>query len=234
MGRGVTESPRSSGDAGAFSFHPSKNLGAWGDAGAAVTHDPEVDARLRALRTFGSARKNEHPIEGVNSRLDAVQAVVLSAKLAHLQRWNEARRAAARRYDTLLAGIRGVRLPRTLAGNEHVFHLYVVRVPERDRVLRELDARGIGAAVHYPAALPRLGAFASRGHAPGEFPIAERAASEVLSLPLHPYLRAEIRSASPRRWLPSSRPGEGSLSRAALALATARASSSRPPGALLP
>ncbi|HEY1324899.1 MAG TPA: DegT/DnrJ/EryC1/StrS family aminotransferase, partial [Streptosporangiaceae bacterium] len=127
-------------DAAATSFYPGKNLGAYGDAGAALTGSAEVAARMRVLRNHGSARKYEHQVMGVNSRLDTLQAVVLSAKLRRLAGWNEARRAAAQRYDTLLAGLNEVVRPQTLHGNEHVWHLYVVRVPDRDRVLKELQA----------------------------------------------------------------------------------------------
>jgi dTDP-4-amino-4,6-dideoxygalactose transaminase len=116
--------------------------------------------------------------------------VVLRAKLRRLAAWNEARRAAARRYDALLAGLPGVGLPATLAGNEHVWHLYVVRVPRRDHVLARLHEAGIGAGIHYPVPLHLLGAFAGLGHGPGDFPVAEAAAAEVLSLPLFPHITA--------------------------------------------
>jgi dTDP-4-amino-4,6-dideoxygalactose transaminase len=139
---------------------------------------------MRVLRNHGSARKYEHQVMGVNSRLDTLQAVVLSAKLRRLAGWNEARRAAAQRYDTLLAGLDEVVRPRTLDGNEHVWHLYVVRVPDRDRVLKELQAAGIGAGIHYPVPIHLTEAFAGLGHAEGAFPVAEHAARELLSLPL--------------------------------------------------
>jgi dTDP-4-amino-4,6-dideoxygalactose transaminase len=170
--------------AAATSFYPGKNLGAYGDAGAMLTGSGEVAARMRVLRNHGSARKYEHQVMGVNSRLDTLQAVVLSAKLRRLAGWNEARRAAAQRYDTLLAGLDEVARPRTLDGNEHVWHLYVVRVPDRDRVLKELQAAGIGAGIHYPVPIHLTEAFAGLGYAEGAFPVAEHAARELLSLPL--------------------------------------------------
>ena len=170
--------------AAATSFYPGKNLGAYGDAGAMLTGSGDVAARMRVLRNHGSARKYEHQVMGVNSRLDTLQAVVLSAKLRRLAGWNQARRAAAQRYDTLLAGLDEVVRPQTLDGNEHVWHLYVVRVPDRDRVLKELQAAGIGAGIHYPVPIHLTEAFAGLGYAEGAFPVAEHAARELLSLPL--------------------------------------------------
>jgi dTDP-4-amino-4,6-dideoxygalactose transaminase len=168
------------------SFYPGKNLGAYGDAGAVLTRSAEIAQRVRALRNYGSEVKYHHPERGFNSRLDTLQAVVLNAKLARLAEWNAARRAAAARYDTLLAGLPRVVRPATLAGNEHVWHLYVVRVPARDQVLERLHGAGIGAGVHYPTPIHLHGAFAHLGHRAGDFPIAEQAAAEILSLPLYP------------------------------------------------
>ncbi|MGH3070415.1 MAG: DegT/DnrJ/EryC1/StrS family aminotransferase [Streptosporangiaceae bacterium] len=179
------------GHVAATSFYPGKNLGAYGDAGAVLTASAEVAQRIRMIRDHGSPRKYEHEVMGVNSRLDTLQAVVLSAKLRRLAGWNAARRAAAKRYDALLAGIDDIVLPRTLDGNEHVWHLYVVRVPDRDRVLKELQAAGIGAGIHYPVPLHRTAAFAGLGYPDGTFPVAERAAGEILSLPLFAEITAE-------------------------------------------
>jgi dTDP-4-amino-4,6-dideoxygalactose transaminase len=175
----------------ATSFYPGKNLGAYGDAGAVVTGDADLAERMRLLREHGSPRKYEHTTLGFNSRLDTLQAVVLSAKLRRLAGWNAARRAAATRYDTLLSGVDGVVPPRTLAGNEPVWHLYVVRVPDRDLVLKRLHEAGIGAGIHYPAPLHLTGAFGSLGHGHGAFPVAERVAGEILSLPLYAEITAE-------------------------------------------
>lgn len=177
--------------AAATSFYPGKNLGAYGDAGAVLTNSDEVAARVRALRNYGSETKYDHRQVGFNSRLDTLQAVVLNAKLPHLAAWNELRRQAAQRYDELLASVDAVRRPATLAGNLHVWHLYVVRVPRRDEVLRRLRAAGIGAGVHYPLPMHLHGALAPFGHTRGDFPTAETAASEVLSLPLFPGISLE-------------------------------------------
>lgn len=172
--------------AASYSFYPSKNLGAYGDAGAVVTDDAALAARVRALRAYGSDRKYDHPVQGFNSRLDTIQAAVLSIKLARLEEWNAERRTAAARYDEMLADLEHVRLPETAPGNVHVWHLYVVRVPRRDDVLASLLDQGIGAGIHYPRPLHLEGAFRDLGHRPGDFPVAERLAGEILSLPLYP------------------------------------------------
>lgn len=179
------------GHAAATSFYPGKNLGAYGDAGAALTNSADVAARMRMIRDHGSPRKYEHEVFGFNSRMDTLQAVVLSAKLRHLDAWNAARRMAAERYDKMLSGHDEIVLPRTLEGNEHVWHLYVVQVPDRDRVLKELNAAGIGAGIHYPQPVHRTGAFAGLGYAAGAFPEAERLAGQILSLPLFAEITVE-------------------------------------------
>jgi dTDP-4-amino-4,6-dideoxygalactose transaminase len=176
------------GVAAATSFYPGKNLGAYGDGGAVATNDEATAVTLRALRDHGGHKKYEHPILGFNSRLDTLQAVVLSAKLARLERWNEARRTAAQRYGELLADLPGVRLPRVLPGNEAVWHLYVIRVPNRDEVLARLQSAGVQAGIHYPIPIHLQGAFADLGYGPGDFPVTEQAAEEILSLPMHPHL----------------------------------------------
>ena len=175
----------------ATSFYPSKNLGAYGDGGAVLTNSDDIAAAVRALRNHGSETKCHHRLVGFNSRLDALQAVVLSAKLKHLSEWNEARRQAARRYDELLSDLDAVTLPVTLPGNEHVWHLYVVRVPQRDAVLRKLKEAGIGAAVHYLLPIHLQGAFKHLPYKRGDFPVAEAASDEVLSLPIFPEMTAE-------------------------------------------
>jgi len=172
------------GDAAATSFYPGKNLGAYGDAGAALTGSADVASRMRMIRDHGSPSKYQHEVVGVNSRLDTLQAVVLSAKLRRLAAWNAARRLAAARYDELLSGCDDVIRPRTLDGNEHVWHLYTVRVPNRDRVLKEMHAAGIGAGVHYPVPIHLTAAFAGLGYPEGAFPVTEQAARDLLSLPL--------------------------------------------------
>jgi len=180
------------GIAAATSFYPGKNLGAYGDGGAVLTDSDEVAARIRALGNHGSTARYQHPELGFNSRLDSLQAVVLSAKLARLAAWNKARAAAAERYSELLAGLPGITLPATMPGNTHVWHLYVVRfaggAARRDSVLSTLHAAGVGAGIHYPIPVHLQGAFAGLGHGPGDFPVAEAAAASMLSLPLFPHL----------------------------------------------
>lgn len=170
----------------ATSFYPGKNLGAWGDAGAVVTNDAAVAKKVRSLRNYGSSVKYHHPELGFNSRLDALQAVVLSAKLAYLDEWNALRQAAAVTYLSQLAGVAGVTLPVVADGNQHVWHLFVVRVAERDRVLAALNEQGIDAGIHYPVPVHLHGALESLGHAAGAFPVSEAAADTMISLPLYP------------------------------------------------
>jgi dTDP-4-amino-4,6-dideoxygalactose transaminase len=174
------------GDIAATSFYPGKNLGAYGDAGAVLTDSDDLAATVALLREHGSPRKYEHTVLGFNSRLDTLQAVVLSAKLRRLDGWNAQRRAAAERYDTLLAGVDGVTGPVVAEGNLPVWHLYVVRVAERDRVLAELHEAKIGAGIHYPTAVHRTEAFAHLGKGSGSFPNAELLADEIISLPMFP------------------------------------------------
>lgn len=172
----------------ATSFYPGKNLGAAGDAGAVMTDDRGIAATIRNLAAHGSSVKYVHDRIGMNARLDAVQAAVLRAKLRRLDGWNTARREAARRYERLLVGLDGIRLPATRPGNADVWHLYVVRMDERDRVASELTAQGIGVGVHYPTPLHLTDAYAALGHRRGQFPVAEAAADRILSLPMHPHL----------------------------------------------
>jgi dTDP-4-amino-4,6-dideoxygalactose transaminase len=170
----------------ATSFYPGKNLGAYGDAGAVVTDDDLLAQHVRLMGAHGSPAKYQHTRFGFNSRLDTLQAVVLRAKLRRLHEWNAERRAAAVRYDELLGGIPGLRLPATLPGNEHVWHLYVVRVSERDEVLRQVQAQGVGVSVHYPTPVHLTPAMSEFGAGRGTMPVSERAAAEILSLPIYP------------------------------------------------
>ncbi|NUT70594.1 DegT/DnrJ/EryC1/StrS aminotransferase family protein [Pseudarthrobacter sp. C4D7] len=177
------------GTAAGTSFYPGKNLGAAGDAGAVLTNDPALAARVRLLGAHGSSEKYRHEAIGFNSRLDTVQAVVLKAKLGRLHAWNLRRRAAAERYAALLADVPGVEIPQEAPGNVDVWHLYVVRVPRRDAVLQALHAAGIQAGIHYPVPVHMSGAYAAG--ASGSFPVAEEAARRILSLPLFPHITAE-------------------------------------------
>ncbi|MEU4563810.1 DegT/DnrJ/EryC1/StrS family aminotransferase [Actinoplanes sp. NPDC023936] len=190
--QGATRHGRGSGSGGsgvdgiaATSFYPGKNLGAYGDAGAVTTSSEQWATTVRTLGSHGGLRKYHHDLVGVNSRLDGLQAVVLRAKLARLADWNVRRRAAAARYAELLADVPDVVLPVTLDGNEHVWHIYCVRVPRRDEVLAKLNEAGIGAAIHYPIPVHKTGAFASLG---GSFRNAETVAPEILSLPIYPQI----------------------------------------------
>jgi dTDP-4-amino-4,6-dideoxygalactose transaminase len=173
--------------AAATSFYPGKNLGAYGDAGAVVTQSSAIAERVRTIAQHGALTKYDHRVVGCNSRLDTLQAVVLRAKLRRLDDWNDARREAAARYDALLSELPDVQRPATAPGNEHVWHLYVIRVPNRDAVLAHLHQAGIGAGIHYPQPLHLTGAYAHLGY-PGEFPVAEQAARSILSLPLFPHI----------------------------------------------
>lgn len=179
------------GIAAGTSFYPGKNLGAYGDAGAVLTSNAVVARTVRALRNHGGESPYEHELAGVNSRLDTLQAVVLRAKLRRLQEWNDQRVCAAEVYHRLLAGRPEVVRPETLAGNGHVWHLYVVRVPQRDRVLSALHGAGVAAGVHYPRPIHLHGGFRQLS-APGDHPVSERLAGEILSLPIFPGItRAE-------------------------------------------
>jgi dTDP-4-amino-4,6-dideoxygalactose transaminase len=172
------------GDIAATSFYPGKNLGAAGDAGAVMTDNAELARMVRLIGAHGSEIKYVHEVVGVNSRLDAIQAVVLSAKLKRLAAWNAVRVQAAARYAELLADFPDVRIPSTLPGNEHVWHIYAIRVPERDKLVGLLNEQGIGAGIHYPSTVHLSPAFADLGYGRGDFPIAEAAADSVLSLPI--------------------------------------------------
>jgi dTDP-4-amino-4,6-dideoxygalactose transaminase len=172
----------------AFSFYPAKNLGAFGDAGAVTTGDPELAATVARLRDHGRTSKYEHAEVGYGERIDTLQAAVLLVRLARLDAANAARARLAARYDELLAGVGDLRLPARPDGRTSAWHLYVVRSGERDQLLASLRARGIGAGIHYPVPLHLQPAFRDLGHARGDFPVAEAWASECLSLPLYPEL----------------------------------------------
>lgn len=178
------------GTAGAFSFFPSKNLGAWGDGGMIVTQDAELAARLRRLRTHGGAKQYHHDEVGTNSRLDTLQAAVLLAKLPHLDNWSAARRKHAAAYSSALAEVDGVTTPVTDPANEHIFHQYTIRCDRRDALVAELKAKGVGCAVYYPKPLHLQPCFAELGYRERQFPEAERASREVASLPVYPEMTA--------------------------------------------
>ena len=179
------------GHVAATSFYPGKNLGAAGDAGAVMTDDSAIADIVRNLGGHGSSVKYVHDRIGMNARLDAVQATVLRAKLRRLDGWNAARRAAAERYAELLTGVDGIRTPAVRPGNDDVWHLYVVRVEARDRVMADLGDAGIGVGIHYPTPVHLTAAYQGLGYRQGQFPVAEAAAGRILSLPMFPHLTEE-------------------------------------------
>ena len=179
------------GNAASFSFYPGKNLGAMGDAGAVVTNDKALADRMAMFARHGGLTKGDHQIEGINSRLDGLQAAVLSVKLPHLAGWTRRRQEIAAKYDRLLAGVPGLALPQVATGREHVYHLYVVQHDQRDALALHLKERGIQTVVNYPVALPFVPAYARLGHTPADFPNAFRQQSRVLSLPIFPEMSAD-------------------------------------------
>jgi len=178
------------GVAAAWSFYPTKNLGAYGDAGAVTTHDAALARSLRMLRNYGEEERYHHTSPGVNSRLDAVQAAILRIKLRHLDAWNAARRERAGEYLALLK-YAPVRLPFEAAWGRHVFHLFVIRSKRRDDLQAFLKARDVATLLHYPVPIHLQGAYAELGYRRGDFPEAEKACDEVLSLPMYPELPPE-------------------------------------------
>ena len=181
----------SMGIAAGFSFYPGKNLGACGEAGAVTTNDENVAKKIRMLRDHGQSRKYYHDVEGYNGRLDTLQAGILHIKLKHLEEWNEKRRALAKEYARLLEGVEGVVLPHEASWSKAVYHLYVVRVAEREKLQADLAASGIGTAIHYPIPLHQQKAYQRLGYKTGDFPVAERVAPEIVSLPMFPQLSFE-------------------------------------------
>jgi dTDP-4-amino-4,6-dideoxygalactose transaminase len=179
------------GRAAAFSFYPGKNLGAYGDGGAVTTNDPELADRIATLRNYGSRVKYRHEELGENSRLDTLQAAILSVKLRHLEDWTVRRRAIAATYSAALAGIGDLILPFAPAHVEPVWHLYVVQTARRDALLGHLQAKGIGALIHYPVPIHLQPAYAGADWRPGEVPVAEALSAQVLSLPLYPEMTGE-------------------------------------------
>lgn len=177
-------------DAGCFSFFPGKNLGACGEAGAVTTNDPDLARTLRVLRDHGQPEKHRHERFGWNSRMDGIQAAILSAKLPHLDEWNLARRMHARRYRRALLGIRELSLPVERPGTTHAWHLHVIRVPRRASLLETLEKQEIGYGLHYPVPVHLQPAFRHLGGKPGDFPVSERCAAEFVSLPSGPELDA--------------------------------------------
>ena len=178
------------GNAATFSFYPSKNLGAYGDAGCIVTNDDRLSEWMGSFARHGG--KNEHVMEAINSRMDGMQAAILNAKIPHLPAWTDARRAVAAIYDRLLAGIGDVETPRVGPDRDHVYHLYVIRTDRRDALQAHLGAAGVATVLNYPKALPFYPAYAYLGHTPNDFPVAYRNQSRILSIPIYPEMPAEM------------------------------------------
>ena len=182
----------SMGLAAAFSFYPGKNLGACGEAGAVTTNDADLAKKMRMLRDHGQATKYYHDMEGYNGRLDAMQAGFLSVKLRHLAEWNEQRRQAARRYQELLGSAKdAIVLPFVPEWAKPVFHLFVVRVQDRAQLMKRLADEGIGTGIHYPIPLHLQKAYSGSGYKAGDFPVTEKIAAEIVSLPMFPGLQPE-------------------------------------------
>src|ERR1700733_1292097 len=179
------------GDAATYSFYPGKNLGAMGDAGAIVTGRSDLAERMAMLARHGGLVKHQHQIEGINSRLDGLQAAILSAKLPHLPRWTKARQAAAAIYDAGLNQIEDVIVPQVGADRTHVYHLYTIQHPQRDQLAAHLNANGVQTAINYPVALPFLKAYRRFGHRAEQFPSAHRHQGRILSLPIFAEITAQ-------------------------------------------
>lgn len=174
------------GDAASFSFYPGKNLGAMGDAGAVITNNQALADKMAMFARHGGLTKGEHKIEGINSRLDGIQAAILSVKLPHLLKWTRLRQEHAQCYSSLLSDVSGLELPNVAEGREHVWHLYVIKHEKRDALARYLQEIGIQTVINYPVALPFLPAYARLGHSPADFPNAFFNQSRILSLPIFP------------------------------------------------
>ena len=176
------------GDAGCFSFYPGKNLGAYGEAGAVVTGNEELDKKMRMLRDHGQAKKYYHSLVGWNARMDGIQGAVLSVKLRHLPAWTEGRRRNAALYGEFLKGVKGVTPPAETGYGKHVYHIYAIRAPGRDRMIAALAEQDIHCGIHYPIPVHLLDAYKSLNLGKGSFPVAEKSAAEFVSLPMYPEL----------------------------------------------
>jgi dTDP-4-amino-4,6-dideoxygalactose transaminase len=178
----------SMGHAAATSFYPGKNLGAWGEAGAATTNDDSVAARMRMFREHGQAKKYYHDVVGWNGRMDGIQGAVLRVKLKYLEQANEGRRRAAARYNELLKGVPGLILPVEASYARHIYHIYPIRVANRDDLMKKLADRGVSTGIHYPVPVHLQNAYAELGHKKGDFPVSEACGDEFVSLPMFPEL----------------------------------------------
>ena len=187
------------GDVGCFSFYPGKNLGAYGEGGAAVSNNPELVRQMVLLRDWGQESKYNHVVPGYNYRMDGIQGAVLNVKMEYIEAWTEARRAVASHYDRLLASSR-YRRPAPPSHCRHVYHVYAIELAQRDEVQKALQAAGIGTGIHYPVPVHLQKAYADLGYGPGDFPVTEALANRFLSLPIYAELRPE-QVAEVVRWL---------------------------------
>jgi len=181
------------GDLGCYSFYPGKNLGAYGEGGMVVTNNPEYTRTIRMLRDWGAEKKYEHVLKGYNYRLEGMQGAILRVKLRHLEAWTEARRAHAARYNQALAGL-SVQTPEEMPYDRHVYHVYAVRTSQRSALQQALNDKGVQTGIHYPFPVHLLPAYADLGYKQGDFPHSEKAANEVLSLPMY----AELPESAPK------------------------------------
>jgi len=179
------------GNVATFSFYPGKNLGAYGDAGAIITNDENLALKMRMFANHGSIKKHNHQIEGINSRLDGLQAAILSAKLPYIHEWNSKRIDNARIYQRFLSEIPEIITPSTQDGAKHIFHVYCVRAERRSELMKYLSENGIDTAIHYPTALPNMPAYQYLGYKPEDFPVSTSYQDVILSLPMFPELTAE-------------------------------------------
>ena len=180
--------------AGSFSFYPGKNLGAYGDAGCILTNDDAFALKCRKFARHGALVKHQHEMEGINSRLDGIQAAVLKTKLPHILNWTNKRREVAAIYNEMLLGVGDVITPSVRENTEHSYHLYVIRTEQRDALLKYLSENGVGTAIHYPVALPNMKAYEYLGHSREDFPVASQYENKILSLPIFPEMsRAQIK-----------------------------------------
>ncbi|WP_374174029.1 DegT/DnrJ/EryC1/StrS family aminotransferase [Flavobacterium tructae] len=179
------------GIAGSFSFYPGKNLGAYGDAGCILTNDDDLALKCRMFARHGALKKHNHIIEGINSRMDGLQAAILTAKLPHILSWTESRISNAKLYQKYLGGIQEIILPVIRSNSKHSFHLFVIRTKERENLASFLKERNIETAVHYPVALHNMEAYKYLGYKPADFPVANAYQDEILSLPMYPELTEE-------------------------------------------
>ena len=179
------------GEVSCFSFYPGKNLGAYGDGGAVVTDNKDLEEKIRKYANHGRSAKYDHEFEGINSRLDGMQAAILSVKLKHLKKWNSMRNSNARIYNEKLKGAGDIIAPMIYDDRDHVFHLYVIRTMERDRLKKILTDNNISCGIHYPIALPNLRAYSYLKHKPEDFPVSSKLQDDILSLPMYPELTGE-------------------------------------------